>query len=109
MYQVEQRSDATVLHVRDDVDMASRKAFETVLEAALASDPSRLIVSFEDCTYCDSTGLGILVGAQKRIGSRLTVVAPESGVCRRLLTVSGISKFIRCTPTLDAAFLDEAV
>jgi len=101
---VESLTTATVVHVRGDVDVATRKVFEAALESAVKEqDTKKLVVSLEHCRHCDSTGLGALIRVYRRVGERLTIVLPKTGPCRRIFEVSGLVRVFTCVPTLDEA------
>ncbi len=109
MYEVESIGTATIVHIKDEIDIGSRTLLEKGLEQALTSNPEKLVVSLKQCTYCDSTGLSVLVALQRRIGRTLTVVLPETGMCRKLFTVSGVINFMHCVPTIEAALQSQTL
>jgi anti-anti-sigma regulatory factor len=81
MLDVDTRSDATVIFVTADLDIASG----------------------EHCPFCDSTGLGIFMRTKNRLGSTFAVVVPQDSRCRRIFEVTKLDAILPVYPTLEAA------
>jgi anti-anti-sigma regulatory factor len=41
----------------------------------------------------DAAGAGVLARARRTLGSAFTIVAPQRGIVRRVLDVTGLSRF----------------
>ena len=79
---VERVGDAQIVVVTGDVDLHTAPALREQLASLADSGERRFIVDLTDVTFLDSMGLGVLVGAKKRITERdggidLVVSRPE--------------------------------
>ncbi len=66
---------------------------------------TRLIVNLQEVGFMDSSGLGVLVGALKRLNERdgkLILVCPE-GSPLKVLTITGLDKVFPIYASLDEA------
>src|SRR5215208_3419361 len=94
------RSDEEGVHVvepRGDVDLASAPALSSVLREEVADGPEEVVVDLTETTHLDSTGVAVLLNAQRRLtraGSRFAVVAP-AGPPRRVLELTGVADTLR--------------
>ncbi|TDD25474.1 STAS domain-containing protein [Nonomuraea diastatica] len=89
---------ATVVRLSGDIDIFTSKAMRTQLMDALDSSHELLVLDLSDLEFCDSSGLGVLVGVQRRarsMGVTLALTAPTPHMSR-LLRVTGLD---RCLPT----------
>jgi anti-anti-sigma factor len=74
---VHSQTQQGVIHVRGDLDLAAATSFaRTVQDSLERCDGSALIVDLKDCTFIDSTAIGILV--------ELRAAANERGITLRL-------------------------
>ncbi len=72
--------DGDVLSIRGEIDVAVADQFSAAMDALLDANPRALVrVDLQDVNFIDSSGLGVLVGANKR--------AAESGSTIRLENV----------------------
>jgi anti-anti-sigma factor len=95
-FQVEVRSAdrAAVVVVSGELDLASAPALEEELHRALADAADLLIVDLRELEFIDSTGLGLLIKANRQAeaaGRRFAIVKGQSQV-QRLLGVTGIEQ-----------------
>ncbi|MEA2160885.1 MAG: anti-sigma factor antagonist [Solirubrobacteraceae bacterium] len=70
--QVEPGADALTIVLRGELDLASAEAFERTLRDAEAS-PGRLVVDLSGLGFIDSTGIHVLLEAQRRSGGRISL------------------------------------
>lgn len=94
-FKVETRdgSQAVVIEVRGELDLASSPALEQELERGAASKAEVVIVDLRDLEFMDSTGLSVLVRAHQRAsenGQRFGVVRGPQQV-QRLLSLTGVA------------------
>jgi anti-anti-sigma factor len=89
--EVDHVSDATIVRVREEIDVLSAPQLEDVLRRAENGVPGRLLISLEECPYCDSSFLNIVLRTAYRIGTRLGVIVPPGSVSRRIFEVSGLA------------------
>jgi hypothetical protein len=71
--------------------MLSGPQLESVLQLAADAGPARLLISLEDCPYCDSTFLNIVLRTVYRIGTRFAVIVPPGSLSRRIFEVAGLA------------------
>jgi hypothetical protein len=45
-------------------------------------------VSLDACTYCDASGLSVLLRAKAVLGARLSIVVPARHVTRRIFEIT---------------------
>jgi anti-anti-sigma factor len=77
-----------------DTDTATTTASAAV-NAAVDHANGRIVVDLSALTFCDSSGLSVLLGAVIRAGGRPVVLRNPHGGVRRVLDLSGvISKFV---------------
>ncbi|MGI5324041.1 STAS domain-containing protein [Actinomadura nitritigenes] len=89
----EQRADHTVIALDGELDIASTPSLRERLHAALADAGPRVVVDLSGVTFCDASGLALLIDARRRIGPGGTVVlAGPRPQLLRLLRVTGLDR-----------------
>jgi anti-sigma B factor antagonist len=76
-----------------------------IVQEALRSTASVLVLNIADVPYVDSAGVGALVQAfvkRKKQGQRLVLVAPNETV-QKLFKLTGVNDLLEVAPTLEAA------
>jgi anti-sigma B factor antagonist len=77
-----------------ELDLHASRALAPELDAAAAQTDERgLLVDLSEVTFIDSTGLGALVQAHRRLGRQgraMAVVAPKGSAAAVLLDLSGL-------------------
>jgi anti-sigma B factor antagonist len=84
---------ATVVTVTGELDLATTPALEAELERT-SSGPEVVILDLRGVSFMDSTGLSLLVKAQRRAedsGQRLAIVRGGAQV-QRLLSLTGVAE-----------------
>jgi anti-sigma B factor antagonist len=106
---VEERPNATGVQVHGEIDIASAPALRDVFIDVLAASPAtHLIVDLSDVEFLDSTGIGVIVGAHRRVtanNGRFSAVVTTSAV-RRSLQVTGLLRAWRVTGSVEDALDD---
>jgi anti-anti-sigma factor len=102
MFDLEKRGSTTIVHVRGDVDVLTSESFRETLLAG-ERDAARIVISMLDCHYLDSTGLTVLISAQRRLGERLAVVIPHGGNVAKIIEIASLGQFLRIVSSLDDA------
>lgn len=98
-------SGAAVIKLAGEVDMSHSPSVHQTLVEVLENRPARLIIDLTEVTYMDSSGVGTLVDALRRVrvsGGKLCLVA----VAPRVLSVLQITKldqFFEMHQTLEEA------
>ena len=95
----------SVLSVAGELDISSAPRLRGELVDLIHGGAHRLVVDTGGVTFIDSTGLGVLIGALKRVraaGGELRVVASGEPVIR-ILRVTGLHRVFSTFATLDEA------
>jgi anti-sigma B factor antagonist len=88
-----------------EIDISNASLLRTALVTATHSAAEIVVVDMSGTEYCDSTGLNVLVRAQKkaepaRVQLRLVV---QANAVQRMLTVTGVAGLFRVYADLDEA------
>jgi anti-sigma B factor antagonist len=92
--QVRNADRAAVIVVGGELDLASAPALEEELNRAATTGADLVIVDLRELEFIDSTGLGLLIKANRHAeaaGRRFAIVRGQSQV-QRLLGVTGIEQ-----------------
>lgn len=96
-------SQAVVIGVSGELDLASSPALEQELERGAASRAEVVIVDLRNLEFMDSTGLSVLVRAHQRAtekGQRFGVVKGPQQV-QRLLSLTGVADRLNLADSPD--------
>ena len=83
-----------VVTLRGDVDVYSSAQLREELTSLIDDGPDAVVLDLAGLDFLDSTGLGVLVGAQKRLvqrGGELILRAPRPGA-RKVFEITGLDK-----------------
>jgi anti-sigma B factor antagonist len=99
--------DVAVIALTGELDILTVPSARQVLIDGTARVAPRVVIDLSDVTFCDSSGIGLLVGQYKRVRARGGVMAlacPTPRV-RAVLHVTGMarSRIFRVYDTLDEA------
>jgi anti-sigma B factor antagonist len=97
-----------VFELIGSLDIATAPTVRAALLEASERGDHKLIVDLTKLEFLDSTGLGALIGGQRRakeFDGDVRIVATE-GQILRLLRITGLLKVFSVYPTLDAALRD---
>jgi anti-sigma B factor antagonist len=100
--------DTQVFELVGSLDIATSPTVRAALTSASERGNHRLIVDLTKVDFLDSTGLGALIGGQRRakeFDGEVRLVAKE-GQILRLLRITGLLKVFSVYPTLDEAVVD---
>ena len=95
----------TIAELAGELDIASAPDLRERLLAALRPTSGRLIIDLSRVSFCDASGLAVLIGTRRRatlLGGflRLAAVPPEVS---RVLRSSGLDRHLPTFPTVGAA------
>ena len=115
LLRVESTTEADMVAITADgeIDLATVNTLRSAITNALQSGASRLTLDLENVTYIDSSGLGTLIGAHKRLassGGTVTVRCSKPRILR-LLSITGLDRVLTVLPKdegLDVAGLGQA-
>ena len=100
--------ETQVFDLTGSLDIATSPTVRAALTSASERGSHRLIVDLTQVDFLDSTGLGALIGGQRRakeFGGEVRLVVKE-GQILRLLRITGLLKVFAVYPTLDEAVAD---
>jgi anti-sigma B factor antagonist len=100
--------DMHVYELTGSLDIATSPTVRAALVTASERGSHRLIVDLTRVDFLDSTGLGALIGGQRRakeFDGEVRLVAKE-GQILRLLRITGLLKVFGVYPTLEDAVKD---
>ena len=95
----------TIAELSGDLDLASAPDLREQLLGLLRPGTSRLVLDLSRVSFCDASGLAVLVGASHRarmLGGflRLAAVSPATD---RVLHLTGLDRHLSIYPTVHAA------
>jgi anti-sigma B factor antagonist len=94
-----------VLAVRGEIDLFTAPELKQVLAESIEADRVRIIVDLTETTFLDSTALGVLIGAVKRLRSRdgaLAIVNVDENIAKTF-EITGLDQIFTILPTREAA------
>jgi anti-sigma B factor antagonist len=96
---------ALVVDVVGEIDVYTSPKLRERLVSLVNDGAASIVVNLEGVEFIDSTGLGVLVGALKRIrarGGSLSLVCNKEGLLR-VLTITGLEKVFAVYASVDEA------
>ena len=95
----------TIAALTGELDIASAPALRDQLLSLLRPRSSRLVIDLSRVSFCDASGLAVLVSTERRarlLGGflRLAAVSPQAG---RVLNITGLYRHLVSFPTVQAA------
>jgi anti-sigma B factor antagonist len=105
-------ADRHVVAVRGEIDLFTAPELKQKLTDAIESGKNRIVVDLSDTTFLDSTALGVLIGAVKRLRSRegaLVIVNVDQNIAKTF-EITGLDQIFTILSTRDDAIaaLDDA-
>jgi anti-anti-sigma factor len=99
------RSTHTLLRLRGEIDVAAAPGLRERLSALLRPGMGLVILDLSGVSFCDASGLGVLVGSHRRalimgVTLRLTALRPPLA---RLLRIHGLDRVLTIYPALPDA------
>jgi len=104
IYKRELDARTTVVSVEGELDLSTAPRLKWMLTDALGSGAQRVLVDLSRVGFMDSTALGVLVAAQRKLGAdeRLAIVCSDERV-RQIFEFSGIDGAFAISSTLEQA------
>jgi anti-sigma B factor antagonist len=104
--------DRHVVAVRGEIDLFTAPELKQKLTDAIESGKSRIVVDLTETTFLDSTALGVLIGAVKRLRSRdgaLVIVNVDQNIAKTF-EITGLDQIFTILGTREDAIaaLDDA-
>src|ERR1700710_1323706 len=94
-----------VLAVRGEIDLFTAPELKQVLAEAIEAGRIRVVVDLTETTFLDSTALGVLIGAVKRLRSRdgaLAIVNVDENIAKTF-EITGLDQIFTILPSREAA------
>ena len=102
---VSENNGWAVLGVSGEVDVATVPRLREQLHSLVAQGSHRIVVDLDQVDFLDSTGLGVLVGALKRVRTHdgeLALVCTQPRI-RKVFEVTGLTKVFSLYDSVDEA------
>ncbi|HEX8156410.1 MAG TPA: STAS domain-containing protein [Solirubrobacteraceae bacterium] len=94
-----------VLSVRGEIDLFTAPELKQVLAESIEAGRIRIIIDLTATTFLDSTALGVLIGAVKRLRSRsgaLAIVNTDENIAKTF-EITGLDQIFTILPTREEA------
>ena len=98
--------DPHVIAPSGELDINASRALAPELDRVAAQESGELLIDLSDVSFVDSTGLGAIVQAHRRLaqqGRTMAVVAPNGSAAAVLLNLSGLGRRLPVFPSRQAA------
>lgn len=97
--------DRTVVEVKGEIDVYTAPALREELSRLIDAEHTDLVVDLTAVSFMDSTGLGVLVGALKKVrtlGGDLRLVIDQEKILK-VFRITALTQVFTITSTLDEA------
>src|ERR671939_2209951 len=102
--------DTHVVAVTGEIDLFTAPEFKQRVSAPIDAGRSSLIVDLSRTTFIDSSSLGVLIGAHRRLklrGGSLVVVCDDEAIAKTF-KITGLDGVFTLAPSVEAALDDDA-
>ena len=98
-------ADTQLLRARGELDLYAAPELKRRLASAIDAGKTCIVVDLTDAAFMDSTALGVLLGALKRLRVRngALAIASEQPTILRILEVTGMNQVLDLHKTADDA------
>ena len=96
--------------VSGEIDLFTAPAFKQRMSKPIDAGCSRLIVDLSRTTFIDSSSLGVLIGAHRRLkraGGSLVVVSASDAIAKTF-KITGLDGVFTLAPTVESALPADA-
>jgi anti-sigma B factor antagonist len=94
-----------VIAVRGEIDLFTAPELKQKLGEAIEAGRNQIVVDLTDTTFLDSTALGVLIGAVKRLRTdhgRLVLVNVDTNIAKTF-EITGLDQIFTILPTREEA------
>jgi len=101
---------AHVVAVRGEVDLFTAPEFKQRVMAPIGAGVDHVIVDLTETTFIDSSSLGVLIGAHRRLksrGGRLAVACSTDAIVKTF-RITGLDGVFTIVDSVDAALREDA-
>jgi anti-sigma B factor antagonist len=103
--------DTHVISVSGEIDLFTAPDFKQHVSAPIDAGVSHVVVDLSRTTFIDSSSLGVLIGAHRRLklrGGSLTIVCDNEAITRTF-RITGLDGVFTLVPRIDDALDGESV
>jgi anti-anti-sigma factor len=103
---IEERGEVVVARLTGELDIAGSARTGERITGAVPTSAGGLVVDLMDLDFIDSSGIAMLFGLARRLGSRrqkLSVAAPAGGPVWRVLEIVEFERAAPVHPDIEAA------
>ena len=100
--------DTHVLAVTGEIDLFTAPEFKQRMSALIDAGRSRIVVDLTQTTFIDSSSLGVLIGAHRRLklrGGALLVVCDSEAIAKTF-KITGLDGVFTLAASVDEALAD---
>jgi len=94
-----------IVAVTGEIDLFTAPELKTAIAEAVDAGRTRVVVDLTETSFLDSTALGVLIGAVKRLRSNdgaLTIVNTDANIAKTF-EITGLDQIFTICPTRDEA------
>jgi len=102
--------DTHVVAVSGEIDLFTAPEFKQRMSDLIDAGRSRVVVDLSETTFVDSSSLGVLIGAHRRLklrGGTLLVVCDNEAI-GKTFKITGLDGVFTLAPTVEAALSVDA-
>lgn len=100
------KNKTLIILVAGEIDHHSSKELRSKTESALEQMGGRnIIFGFQEVTFMDSAGIGVMIGRYKQVqslGGRIAIACPNEKI-EEMIQLSGLSRLLPTFVSLEAA------
>jgi anti-sigma B factor antagonist len=103
--------DTHVVSVSGEIDLFTAPDFKQHVSAPIDAGVSHVVVDLSQTTFIDSSSLGVLIGAHRRLklrGGSLTIVCDNEAITKTF-RITGLDGVFTLVPRIDDALDGESV
>jgi len=102
-----------VIAVRGEIDLFTAPELKQALTDAIEGGQHRVVIDLTEVSFLDSTALGVLIGAVKRLRSRggaLAIVNTDTSIAKTF-EITGLDQIFTIVPSREEALaaLDDSI
>jgi len=111
-FEIEDRridDDTHVVAVSGEIDLFTAPEFKQRMSEPIDAGRSNLVVDLSATTFIDSSSLGVLIGAHRRLklrGGSLVVVCDNEAIAKTF-QITGLDGVFTLAPSIEAALTDD--
>ena len=98
-----------VIAVTGEIDLFTAPEFKQRMSELIDAGRSRLVVDLSGTTFIDSSSLGVLIGAHRRLKLRggMLLVVCDSEAIAKTFKITGLDGVFTLADSVDAALADD--